>query len=239
MDIPGFLKRDGDSLVFTEKGEFVFYVPEMYFERSYAIIYGEYVNLIGILNYAIFDEKGKHSGLKTFNFPTVFLSKPSEIEKVKNIKLTNTSIEQDYRLLKFKKGDVIVVSVKVPQMVDNAEEFYKIFTSGKLPNTIKYDELQNYFTENIELNGAKYGLNMQIFGVIIGEMCRSSKDKKILFRHTDMKDMTDYQTLNITEIPKFVSPFTSITSENWDESVVNAIINKNAKYSPLESLFMD
>lgn len=236
-DIPKFLKRDGDSLLFNQEGELIFYIPEMYFSRNYAIIIGEYVNLLGVLDYAIFDEKGKHNGLKPFRFPTVFLCKPGEMEKVKNVKLTEHVEAQDYRLLKFRKGDQVVVSVKVPEMVANAEEFYKLFTSGKMPTTIKYDEIQDYFLENIRLNGADYGISIQLFGIIIGEMCRDPKDPSKLFRYTSMSNMTAYQMLNIREVPKYISPFTSITSENFDDSLVNAIINKNTKYSPMEKLF--
>lgn len=236
-EVPSFLKRDGDSLLFNKDGELVFYIPEMYFDRKYAIIVGEYVNLLGVLDYAIFDSKGKHSGLKPFRFPTVFLCKPGEMEKIKNVKLTEYSEEQDYRLLKFRKGDQVVVSVKVPEMVANAEEFYKLFTSGKMPTTIRYDQIQDYFLENIRLNGADYGISIQLFGVIISESCRDPKNPDILFRHTDMKDMTAYSMLNIREIPKRVSPFTAVTSENWDESIVNAVINKKSKYSPMEKLF--
>lgn len=236
-EIPKFLKRDGDSLLFNQEGELVFYIPEMYFERKYAVISGEYINLLGVLDYAIFDEKGKHSGLKPFRFPTIFLCKPSDMEKVKNVKLTEFVEPQDYRLLKFRKGDQVIVSVKVPEMVANAEEFYNIFISGKLPTTIKYDEIQDYFLENIRLNGADYGISIQLFGMLIGEMCRDPKDRTKLFRHTKMDNMSAYQMINIREVPKYVSPFTSITSENWDESVVNSMLIKDAKYSPLEKLF--
>lgn len=236
-EIPKFLKRDGDSLLFNQEGELVFYIPEMYFTNKYAVIVGEYINLLGILDYAIFDSKGKHNGLKTFRFPTVFLCRPGSMEKVKDIKLTETSKPQDYRLLKFRKGDQVVVSVKVPEMVENAEEFYKLFNGGKLPTTVRYDKIHEYFVENIRLNGADYGISIQLFGIIIGEMTRSSKDITKLFRHTDMKSMTDYQMISVKEVPKYVSPFTAITSENFDESVVSAIVNKNHKYSPLEKLF--
>lgn len=236
-DVPKFLKRDGESLLFNQEGELVFYVPEIYFERSYAIIVGEYINLLGVLDYAIFDAKGKHSGLKPFKFPTVFLCRPGEMEKVKNIKLTEHVEPQDYRLLKFRKGDQVVVSVKVPEMVANAEEFYKLFTSGKMPTTTRYDEIQNYFLENIRLNGADYGISVQLFGIIIGEMCRDPKDPSKLFRHTAMNNMTAYNMLNIKEVPKYVSPYTAITSENFDESIVSAVLNKNTKYSPMEKLF--
>lgn len=235
-DIPKFLKRDKDALLFNNDGEFVFYVPEIYFQRKFAIVIGEYVNLLGVLDYAIFDSNGKSSGLKQFRFPTVFLSKPYTIEKVKGVQLTKNTEEQDYRLLKFKKGDQIVVSVKVPKSVENAEEFFKIFMTGKLPTTIPYDEFHNYFLENIRLNGGNYGISAQLFGIIIGEVSRDVNNPSKLFRHTDIKDMNAYKCISVKDIPKTVSPSAAITSENWDESLVNAMVNKNIKYTPLEKL---
>ena len=239
--IPKFLKRKDDSLLFssTENEEFVFYVPEIYFERKDAIIVGEYVNLLGILDYTIFNKNGKHSGLKTFYFPTVFLSKPYTIEKLKNVKLTENSDIQDYRLLKFKNGDPIVVSVKVPQTIENVEEFYKLFLTGHLPTTISYDRMQNYFIDSMKLNGFDYGISLQMFGIVISEMCRDKNDITKPFRLSKESNMKNYKAVSIKDIPKIISPYASITSENWDEAVVNAITTKGSKNSPMEKLLMD
>ena len=79
--IPKFLKRDGDKLLFNQDGEFIFYVPELYFTRSCAIIVGDMVNIIGVLDYTILDKNGKNNGLHLFRFPTVFLTRPNIIEK--------------------------------------------------------------------------------------------------------------------------------------------------------------
>ena len=107
--VPSFLRKEGDSLVFNQEGEFIFYVPEIYFDRGDAIIVGEYVNIIGIMDYAIFDKDGKNKGLKRFYFPTVFLTKPYQMDKMKNVKLTTSQPAKDYRLLRYKKDDVIVL----------------------------------------------------------------------------------------------------------------------------------
>lgn len=233
------LKKDGDKLLFNGDGQFIFYVPEDYFQRKCAIVIGDMVNIIGLLNYTILDKNGKNNGLHLFRFPTVFLCKPSEIEKVKDVKLTKNSDKQDYRLLKFNKGDEIMVSTKVPQLVDNAEQFFQMFLSGKIPNTIPYDILDEYFPENMKLSGGKYGFNRQLFGMIISEMARDPNDITKLFRHTPMKDMTAYKLISIKEVPNQTSPYTAITSENWNESIISAIMNKNATPAPMETLFTD
>lgn len=260
--VPSFLKRDGDALLFNQDGQFVFYVPELYFDRGDAQIKGEYVNLLGILDYTIFNENGSNIGLKRFYFPTVFLCKPSRMEKSKNIHLkkalgNSTSVlhnsaviedepefdedkvhSQDYRLLIFEKGDAVVVSTKVPQNITNVEDFYRIFLTGKLPTTIPYDKLQDYFIESMSLNGSSYGMSLQMFGIVVGEMCRDPRDQSRAFRHTKFKDQRSYKAISIKDLPKYISPNSSLCSENWDLGVIGAIMNPSNADSPLERLLM-
>lgn len=237
MKIPPFLKQEKESLLFNTSGELVFYVPEKYFDKKYAVMNGEYITLLGIFNYALFDENGKSRGLKTFNLPTGFMTKPYDIESKKKLKLTKNSKEEDYKLLKYKKGDIVIVSTLVPEIIDNAEDFFRMFIYGDLPNTIKYTDLPMYFKKNLNLNDGDYGISMQLFGIIVAEQCRDLNDITKLFRYTDMKDQTAYQLIDIKQAPKYVSPYSAFTSENFDDSIVNAVLNKNTKYSsPMEKL---
>ncbi len=236
--VPAFLKKDGDALLFNGEGQFVFYVPELYFDRGDAEIKGEYVNLLGILDYTIYNKNGSNIGLKRFYFPTVFLTKPSRIEKSKNIRLKAAVEPQDYRLLIFEKDDAVVVSTKVPQNISNVEDFYRIFLTGKLPTTIPYDKLQDYFIDSIKLNGSSYGMSLQMFGIVVGEMCRDPKDPSRAFRLTKFTDPMSYRNISIKDLPKYISPNVSISSENWDLGVVGAIMNPNTTNSPLEKLIM-
>lgn len=256
--VPAFLKRDGDSLLFNEDGQFVFYVPELYFDRGDAQIKGEYVNLLGILDYTIFKPNGGNIGLKRFYFPTVFLCKPSRMEKGKKLHLkkilsTNEAAAeedinpdfneddihiQDYRLLIFEKGDAVVVSTKVPQNITNVEDFYRIFLTGKLPTTIPYNKLHEYFIESMSLNGSSYGMSLQMFGIVVSEMCRDPKDPSRAFRHTRFTDQRSYRAISIKDLPKYISPSSSISSENWDLGVMGAIMNPTNTDSPMEKLLM-
>ena len=239
-NVPNFLRKDGDSLLFNSDGQFIFYVPELYFDkgRNNAVINGEYVNLLGILDYALISPSGKSSGPKRFFFPTVFLTKPSRIEKQKNVKLKDSVEPQDYRLLIYNKDDPIVVSTKVPQDIVNVEQFYRIFLYGKLPVTIPYGKMQDYFTESISLNGSSYSITLQMFGFVIGEMCRSKNDLNKPFRLTNFTDETDYKAIGIRDVPKYISPNSSIGSENWDNAVVGAIMHPSDIGSPMEKLIM-
>lgn len=242
MEIPSFLRREGDALVFNQEGELVFYIPEEFFGNSrnpIAQIIGSYVSTIGVCDYVIISKNGTAGQIKPFRFPTIFLCKPSTIEKVKKVKLTPGSEEKDYRALHFKKDDEVISQVAVPQIIDNVELFFQLMViTGKIPTTIRYDIMHEYFTENMNLNGSSYGLNMQLFGILCSELCRDPKDISKPFCMTDMKDMNGYKPVSIKATPNYISPYVAITSENFDESLRSAILidDEDIQYSPLEKV---
>ena len=250
MAVPEFLKKEGDSLIFNGDGELVFYIPEDYFRADgsmkYAEIAGDYVNSIGFFNYEVFDKNKKSKyGLKLLYFPCVITMMPSDIEKMKGIIINKkVSEEKDYRFLYFRKGDTVIQNINCPQDIANTENLFKIFMiTGRIPNTIPYDKLHEYLMDSINYAGADFGVNAQMFGIVISELCRSVNDESKPFRLSKETDMNKYKSLSVKLIPKFISPFTAITSENWDEAVVNACIDsKNDKKrfvdSPMEKILM-
>ena len=100
MAIPGFLKVKGETVFFGGEGEFLLFIPEVYFDRTVAVINGEYVETLGILNYAIVSGNNKDitKSLKTFYFPSKFATKPGKIEKVKDFQITK-DFKTDYKLI--------------------------------------------------------------------------------------------------------------------------------------------
>ena len=240
MAIPSWLKKDKDSVLYNGDGYFAFFIPENYFNAknsAKAIIMGEIVNLFGVLDYQLFSATGKPNGpIRCFKFPTVFLTKPTSIEKIKNVKLVDWSDAQDYRVLKYEKGAQIVMSTKVPQDLQNVEFFYSLFLEGNLPVTIPYEDLYTYLIENIQLAGENYGITNQLLGIIVSEMARDPDNLEKAFRNSKAKH---YKAINIKDIPKFISPYSAITSENWDEAVVNAIENQTTRDIPMEKILMD
>lgn len=250
MEVPSFLKLEGDSLVFNQDNkELVFYVPEEFFndktKRPIAEVFGEDVSMIGLCSWAIIDANGKASPPKTFSFPTMMICSPYEIEKVKNLKLQNANEARDYRILHFRKGDRVIKEIRVPQIVDNAEMFFKLVTvTSKMPETIPYDDIWELFMENAALNGFKYGLHSQLFGIIVSEICRDPSDLTKPYRLSNKSNQpTGYKTISIKYLPKFTSPYVSLTSENFDEAVRSSILmsdmdEKDIPYSPLEKVIM-
>lgn len=249
MKVPYFLKLEKDALLFNlDDSEFVFYLDEVFFndttKNPIAQIDGEYVTFIGLCNWAIVDKNGKVSEPKLFKFPTMLMCKPYTIEKVKGLQLNKNVEPSDYRLLRFRKGDEVISQVRVPQILENVELFYKMAViSSKMPNTIPYDEGWKLFLENMELNGSSYKLSAQLFGILWQAICRDPKDISKPFRYTPCTDMTGYKPISIKMVPKFISPYSAIVSENWDESLMSAIMlsdkdNNDIVGSPLEKIIM-
>lgn len=247
MQVPNFLKLDGEALLFNlDDQELIFYVPEVYFDATtknpIAQISGDQVSMIGLCNYAFVDKNGKRGPIKLFSFPTMMLCKPYTIDKEKALQLDKNYDPMDYRLLRFKKGDEVVSQVRVPKIIDNAELLLKMMViTAKLPNSIPYDKIWELFYENAKLNGFSYNLSVQIFWILIGTLCRDPKDLSKPFRLTSMDNMNDYKLVSTKLVAKYISPYTAITSENFDDGVRAAVLMNDMPedkipYSPLEKI---
>lgn len=243
MPIPGFIKKKEDTVYYSGPGEFLMFVPEVYFDRKCAVIEGEFVELLGICNYSIRENTNSTAALKirTFYFPSRFITKPGKIEKVKEFAITK-DFTADYRIFHYEDNgeDQIIVSTKVPQDITNVEDFFRLFVdTGNIPKTIPYEELYKYFLDSIAINGASYKLHASLFGLLVSELCRDPKDVNKPFRLGTAidEDRCSYKPMSVKDIPKLVSPFTSLTSENFDKAVVGAVMNKNNTPTPLERVF--
>lgn len=237
--LPAYINEIDNKVIFTGDGELIYYVPEKYFEINIAVINGEYVELMGIFPYCVFDENGKAGPLKQFKCPTIFTCIPTAISKSPKLHLEGTREEKAYRLLHFSKGAELICSTKIPKDVTNVEKFVKLLTGANLPDNIPYNELYQYMIENAELNGFNYKVSNQIIGMIISELCRDPKNLNRPFRLTKMDDMTSYRSINIKQVPKYTSVYTAITSENPDEAIAAAMINTGKGESPLEKVMMN
>lgn len=239
-----FYKEVDNSVICTLKdGEEVrYFIPENWFDTKSAMISGEYVSLLGCFCYALYDKNGKPmSELKTFYFPSIFTAQPYTIDKMKDVVLTKHSDKIDYRVLRFKEGDKLIVQTTVPQSIANVEELFRLFViTGNTPNTIDYRELHNYFLDCIKLSGNSWGLNNQLFGIFISKLCRDPEDYSRDFRVSKAKkngEWTNYKVVSVSNIPKYASPYISLTSEVFDDALMSATMLDTATYSPMEKVF--
>ena len=235
-----FYKVEDNKVIYTGSGELIYYVPEKYFDVSAAVVIGEYVEVMGIFSYCNFTKTGAvDGGIKPFKCPTMIKCMPSSIERVNNYTLEGSKEPATYRLLHFKEGSELLSSTAIPKDVDNVDKFVKLWIRGNLPDTIPYNEFQDYIIKNADLNGFSYKVSNQIIGLMISELCRDADDLTKPFRLSDMKDMQSYKAITITKVPKYTSPYTAITSENPDEALAAAIMSTGNAQSPLEKVMMN
>ena len=241
-----FYKKVGNSAICDVKDgdEVRYFIPERWFNAGIAFVTGEFINLIGCFSYALYDSKNKPIGkLRNFNFPTAFLCQPYKVDKMKDIRLTKYEDPTDYRVLRFKKGDKLIVEIDVPKMVENVEDMFKMFViTGHIPTNIPYIQLHQYFLDNVEYSGNKYnGVPTQMIGIFISELARDIHDPSKPFRLSPEKkkeDYTAYKSISVKDIPKYKSAYQAFTSEQFDEAVISAIQSDNTNYSPLERVLM-
>lgn len=250
MSIPNIFKQDNYAVKYNvnDGSEIVYYVPEEYFNTNtknpVAQIEGEFVSMFGLCAWTIVDKNGKIGNIKLLKIPTMFYCKPYKIDKVKDFLLPGSVDKGDYRVLRFGYGDEVISNIYVEKNVDNAEMLFKILVfTAKVPNIIDADKLWLLFLENAKLNGFKYGLNIQLYGMLTSILTRDKNDVSKLFRHTSMKNMNDYKLLSIRLVPKYISPFTAITSENFDDGIRASVLlsdtpEEDIPYSPLEKVVM-
>ena len=246
-DLPAFLKYKEGTCYYNGDGEMLYYIPEDYFtdtKNPIAMTVGQYVSTLGIFDWALVSTNGKISEAKPFKYPTVIMCKPSVIEKQKGVSLAGTK-PKDYRVLHFKKGDEAISDVNTPEIIDNVLAMLRmsIVNGNKLPPTIPYDKLYDYFPMAMELNGSSYELNMQLFGIMVSESCRDPKDLTKPFRLSKSNNMTDYAQVSIKSLPNYQSPYVAITSENFDESLMASVLLSDKNESdlpttPLEKVLM-
>lgn len=246
-EIPPFTKRMGDALLFDQDGRLEYYIPDDYFEGKSAIIEGSYVRLMGSFNYRIYDKNDKPGKLMTFNFVTMFMCRPGKIDTKKKLKLDTDYEPEEYRILTFYKGDQLITRVHTEQNIDNVSELYRLhLVTGKVPNTIPYNELYLFPYDCMELNGGKYAVHSQAMGLLYSKICRDPDNVNIPFRLSKAIDnsMINYKPISIKRAAKLISPFTAITSENIDEAIMSAVImsdneesgKSKHKSSPLERI---
>lgn len=250
MKLPNFLKQDGYAIKYNvnDGSELIYYVPEEFFNNTtknpIAQVEGEYVSMLGLCMWGIVDKNGKIGELRLLKIPTIFSCKPYTVDKVKEVKLDKSNTYEDYRILRFKYGDEVISNVRTEQNIDNAELLFKLIVfTAKIPTLVSYEDIWKLFIENADMNGFSYGLNIQLYCMLTSVICRNPKDISEPFRYTSMKDMHDYKPISIRTVPKYISPFTAITSENFDEGVRSSILlskmpEKDIPYSPLEKVLM-
>lgn len=230
-----FIKKDGNIIVNCDHAEA--YIPADMFDgedRKSAIAsrYGEGYNILGIFNMRVSnssDEKDIRSQkLRTFNFPNMIITYPSETTNstAGECKLLDSEEGGDtkYKVFHYMRGD-IMMDAQVHKDNDNVTKFLDVITKGKLPPTLKYNDVLTAWLTNISSNGADARVPSMYIQCIISELYRSRKNPSKPFRMVYGKDMTsnDYVVTNMRGAAAYSSVFASQSFEDLGRMLTTSV----------------
>jgi hypothetical protein len=238
-----YFKEEKDQVIFT--GNYMeVYIPRFYFDNEISRFFGDKVETLGVFNFKVFssDAKKDKADIHTFKFPSFLVTKPTSNDFQELENLVDGSDETSFAVLKYYKGDIFIDNVNVQQKSDNTILFIGLLHSGKLPNTIPYDEVLGLELDNTSFNGVNLNVSSTVLELIISEIYRDKADLSRSFRFKAGKagkvSMHDYKAINIKQISTFNSTFTGVTFEDIDYNLVASVnktrYNKKESESPIE-----
>lgn len=208
-----------------------------------ASTYGEGFRVIAIFSVRIAKtEKDDISKmpLKTYNYPQLIETYPSSSYDAE-LTLPGSIEPQKYRVFVYEKGD-IVQSQNIVRNADNCTKFMDVLIKGKLPNTLKYEEVFKAWIRNFEINDINPGIPYMYLQFIISELYRVNGKPSEYFRMIYGKDMTrnDYAPTNMRGSVATSSVFTGQTFEHMGRMLTTGItMTRNGtkqKRSPIEDI---
>lgn len=240
--LQNYVKNDGTNLIFT--GHYMeFYIPEYYFENSYAVIYGSSINVLGLLHYSIFDAKDKELEHNIMNLPTFITMFFKDIKK-KEVTLSKApnAKPEPCRVIPFYKNDHIMES-NLQKDSSNVEKFLKMLCAGKIRN-IPYDKLFDVWEKNLQLNNVRFGAPGTVLEIIIAQLCRNADniDEKfsVQLNRNPKTSMYAYKAASIKELCSKSSTFAAISFQDMDFMLTSSLnmnkYHKDQSESPLEKI---
>jgi len=238
IDNFNFQEKD-DQVIFT--GAYMeVYVPRFYFDNGISVLIGDKIETLGIFNFKVFssEEKKNKAELHTFKFPSFILTEPTSTNYQEIQDLIEESDDKSFAVLKYYKNDIFIDNINVTKKSEYTQLFINLLHSGKLPNTIPYDEILGLEMESTNFNGVNLNVPATVMELIISEIYRDKKDLTKPFRFKAGKSgkvsMYDYKPINIKQISTFNSTFTGVTFEDIDYNLT-ASVNKT-RYKKKEAI---
>lgn len=201
--------------------------PDLETKSSIAVRYGEGYKIVGIFNMRFYDsdeEPRDSKPLRTFNYPNMIMTYPSESSIVR-LKLSDYSDEEPYIVMKYYMGDVIMNAEEV-QGVDNCTKLLNMITKGKIPNTIPYDKFVEIWHNNFAINKFNPRVPSLVLQMIWAEMCRDPEDITKPFRlkyGLGNADPTHYTESNMNNVSAASSVFSALSFERIKEKLASSV----------------
>lgn len=228
------MSRDGNEIVNVDRLEL--YIPEDLFKAeridkdiehaAVATSVGDDFKIIALLNARVAvnpEDKIEDSKLYTLNYPQLIITSPSASVK-QTLSLYPGAEPEPYVVLKYVQGDILMQS-KVKKDIDNCVKFLNLLTKGKIPRTIKYEDIFKAWKMNLEINDADPGVPDSYLQMIIAALYRDASDPRKEFRFVYGKDMArnDYIPNNIRDAVSASSVFAAQTFEHMSRMIVTSV----------------
>ena len=231
-----FIKKDGKIIVNVDLLRA--YIPKDLFDddrvsidivhSAVASSFGDGFKLVGIFNirYANGDDAAKtieSSPLKTFMYPNMIETYPSNSYDT-NIALNKDDEPESYRVLEYNRGD-IMMDAAIKKDIDNCTKFLDLINKGKIPNTVKYEDVYTAWVKNVEINDFDPKVMYVVMQYIIASLYkrRSNIDQQFRFEYGKNMNSNDYYTTNIRGSVASSSVFANQTFEHMGRMLGNAI----------------
>lgn len=235
-----FLSRENDTVFFIGDTMEI-YIPKNFFDLKMATFQGNMIQTLGLFQFIVYPDDNRKSESGESHYLTLPMNIKFQFENFFNTKKDN----MDFKVFILKKGNIFTEHENLEKSAENTKNFIFKINSGKIPNDIPYDEIMKIYLESLTLNGVNLGNPACLYEVKLAELYRDPKDETIPFRKTINKTngkigMTNYQTINITELPNIKGTFQAIMFENIRQSIQYSILRaKNGDpgvESPLEEV---
>ena len=179
--------------------------------------------------------------VRTLIYPNLIETRPSDSSK--GINLTINGKTDKYRILKYEHGDVLMEATS-RKSSKNCEAFMRLLSSGKIPNSLTYDEVYQAWMDNYDINGMSPSAPAVMLQAIIGEMYRDPKDPSRQFSKViganPKADPRSYHAMSMNAVSAYSSVMSALSFERMTEKLTSSInMTKSGvkqKKSPIEQI---
>lgn len=231
-----FIKKDGKIIVNVDLMRA--YIPESLFDdervskdvihSAVASTFGDGFKVVGVFNirYANGSDAAKKidsAPLKTFMYPNTIETYPSNAFSEK-IAFNKEDDPENYRVLEYTRGD-IMMDAKIKKDADNCVKFLDMINKGKIPSTVRYEDVYHAWVKNVEINEFNPKVTYVVMQYIIATLYkrRANIEQQFRFEYGKNMNSNNYYTTNIRGSVASSSVFANQTFEHMGRMLGNAI----------------
>lgn len=215
------------------------YIPMSYFDSGTAINKGGTIETLGLLYTRAFPG-GKEEPIKMLNIP-VYVD--LMVYEFRNQTITIAGRKIDVMTLQYLK-DAYILHQTIVKGREVGEHFLETVLAGKLPPTIRYDQIINIWWKNLEFAGISFKVPSKIYEMIVATIYRSPRNQKERYGQYYGRNPSasgyDYKTGNVRSVVKDLSTFSGMVFEDIStmisNGIANSIDNVEEPVSPLEKI---